>query len=548
MAQSDLRVTSHVGRDLLASAGPFRTEASVVWEYVVNSLQYVERGVSPIVDVQIRPRRRAIAISDNGKGMTRETLNHFFKMHGENLERQAGRPGRGKFGTGKSAAFGIANALRVDTVRDGKRNVVLLTRSAIDASDGSDIPLEHVIVDEPTDSTNGTVIGIEDIALDRVDARSIIEYVERHLAAFRSSAPQVAINNHVCEYNEPRVARSRTFRPNDEQRKELGDIELTVKVAQAPLPDADQGIFVTAGVGNLVAIERGGMERKEFGSYLFGEVNVPALESHESKIQPYDATRSLQLNPRHPLVAVLVGFIGSRLDQVRKELVAEEREARKTEEARRLHEESQRIAELLNQDFDALRSRLYEIRAATSHPGRAEATFGQKQGANDDPDEWIEGIEEPGVLVASDTATKEAQPSGRVDPLVPSRGERDIQGKELVSPAGGEGSRKRRPHGGFNVDYRHLGRDEDRSKYEASTLTIIINLDHPVVAAALNHGVEDLAFKRLCYEIAFSEYSVALGYEMARVDPEIPADDLLYEVRTTLNRIARGSAALYVAY
>ena len=45
-AQPQLKVTSHVGRDLLASAASFKNEAVVVWEYVVNSLQYVDPGVS----------------------------------------------------------------------------------------------------------------------------------------------------------------------------------------------------------------------------------------------------------------------------------------------------------------------------------------------------------------------------------------------------------------------------------------------------------------------------------------------------------------------
>ena len=42
--QPQLKVTSHVGRDLLASAASFKSEAAVVWEYVVNSLQYVDPG------------------------------------------------------------------------------------------------------------------------------------------------------------------------------------------------------------------------------------------------------------------------------------------------------------------------------------------------------------------------------------------------------------------------------------------------------------------------------------------------------------------------
>jgi DNA topoisomerase VI subunit B len=176
-----LKVTSHVSRDILAAASSFKNEAVVVWEYIVNGLQYVDPGISPKVSVTVLPGHQGIVIADNGSGMTLKDLEHFFQMHGENLERRAGRPGRGKFGTGKSAAFGIANTLRVDTIRSGKRNVVELTRDMINASDGGEIPVEWIERDKATDDPNGTTISILDINLERVRRAPIIEYVERHL-------------------------------------------------------------------------------------------------------------------------------------------------------------------------------------------------------------------------------------------------------------------------------------------------------------------------------------------------------------------------------
>ena len=102
------------------------------------------------------------------------------------------------------------------------------------------------------------------------------------------------------------------------------------------------------------------------------------------------------------------------------------------------------------------------------------------------------------------------------------------------------------PQGGFRVEYKHLGKAEERSLYDPPTLTILINLDHPLVSAALGDGnVEDTTFRRLSYEIAFSEYAMGLGYEISKQDPNIPADDLLYEVRSTLNRISTAAVALY---
>ena len=95
-----ISVTSHVGRDLLQSAAIFKNEDAVIWEYVVNSIQYVDRGTTPKIQVIVHPRKKEIEIHDNGAGMTADDLEHFFKMHAENIERKRGRPGRGKLGTG----------------------------------------------------------------------------------------------------------------------------------------------------------------------------------------------------------------------------------------------------------------------------------------------------------------------------------------------------------------------------------------------------------------------------------------------------------------
>ena len=41
--------------------------------------------------------------------------------------------------------------------------------------------------------------------------------------------------------------------------------------------------------------------------------------------------------------------------------------------------------------------------------------------------------------------------------------------------------------------------------------------------------------------------ALALGYEMANRDPDIPSDDLLYEIRASLNRVSAAAASLYAA-
>lgn len=121
-------VKSHVARDLLQNAGLFKTDKLVVWEYVSNGLQYVDPGTNPEVRVKLKANPLRIVISDNGRGMDKDGLRNFFVMHGENVDRKEGKPGRGRFGTGKSAAFGIADTLRVSTIRDRRMWVVELNR------------------------------------------------------------------------------------------------------------------------------------------------------------------------------------------------------------------------------------------------------------------------------------------------------------------------------------------------------------------------------------------------------------------------------------
>lgn len=547
MNPEPLKLTSHVGRDLLASAASFKTEAAAIWEYIVNSLQYVDDGVAPKVQVFVSPRQKTIEIIDNGRGMDRDVLKQFFTMHGENIDRLRGRAGRGKFGTGKAAAFGIGNLLRIDTCRNGHRNVIELHRAAIEASKGEDIDLKWIIRNDNTTFPNGTTVTITDIFLPKLTTQPIIEYIERHLQAFRAIMPEVAVNEHVCQYREPSVIKTFSFRPSPKQLETLGNVELIIKVSMTPLPTSEQGVTVTAGSGNLVAIETAGVERKEMGSYLFGEIDVPALDTFTSPIEPFDTTRSLQLNPQHPVVRMLIPFIGSKLEDVRRTLVEKLNEERKTEEARRLSIEAQRIAEILNADFKNVVGRLQNIRSASARPGNLGANFGNSLSSDSSEGVWIEGTAEPGDLEHSPNSPRNsAAKTNRNEPDLARRGTPNEQGDSSIDPAGGSGQKAKKPRGGFSVEYRRLGQDSDRSKYDRTNLMILINLDHAVLRNALRiAGVDDLNFRRLSYEIAFTEYSIALGYETAEQDPDIPADDLLFEVRSTLNRVSTSAAALY---
>jgi hypothetical protein len=541
--QPQLVVRTHVGRDLLQTAQLFRTLEAAVWEYVANGLEYVDPGVKPKITVDLDNRKKAVTVTDNGRGMDHAGLQQFFTMHGENPDRKAGKRGRGKFGTGKSAAFGIAPRLRVSTVRDGQRNVVELRLDDIKASEGEDIPI-HWLVREETDADNGTVISIEDILLPRLQPEPLIRNIERHLPYWRAAEPTVYVGAHLCEPWQPSVASTHTFQPNDEQQKVIGNVELTIKVAQAPLPDGLYGIAVTTAPGVLVAIESAGIEAKEFGSYLFGEVEVAALESSDDQLAAYDLSRSLKLNPANPVAAVLIGFIGYHLDQVRKGLVDEQRKKRREHQFQQLEEAATRIAKLLNEDLSSVADRLADIRSMRRRAGRVAEAGGAGGGST--PDEWVEGDDAPGLLdLRPHEPTTTAEPKGREAPDLARPGHPDPAGIDKVSPRGGTDA-KPRPRGGLEVHFDNLGPEQDRSIYDPGSKIILINLDHPMVEAAIGlGGVDDLTFRRLAYEIAFGQYALAVSQEFLKRDPDLTADDVLYEVRDTMRRITRRAANLY---
>ena len=541
---TDLVVTSNVGRDLLQASQHFKSDRTVVWEYVANSLQYTNAGIPPEVVIAINERRKRITIADNGEGMRLSGLEHFFQMHGENLERAEGRIGRGMFGTGKSAAFGIADELVVATVRNGKKTRVRLHRNdVVRATDGDPIPIQVMESEVSTGEPNGTVIEISDIHLKKLDRAGVISYIERNLSHYPRDV-SVFVDHHQCEFRQPDTAEEHSFEPEGDIARELGaGVQLYVRVAKGPLDEELRGIQVFS-YANWHETTLAGAEGKPMSEYLFGEVDIPALEEFEGPIPPFDNTRSGRLNPENAIVAALYRFIGPNVDGVRRQLVTRERERARTEEARLLAQQAEKISEILSEDFAEFRMKLRRVSSAVT--GR---DMGKKFEplAGDEEDTWTEGGEHPAVPAQTGDAqgepgsggTGDDQPPEFLKPVVP-----DPDGSTSGSPKGGdEPSKKRRPRGGLTIKYQNVGEGQSRGKYVLDTRTITINLDHPQVAAAYSlGGPDDISFLRFTAEIATSEYAIALATELA--ETYTIADEAIFDIHDTVDRISRRFADL----
>ncbi|MBU6424279.1 MAG: ATP-binding protein, partial [Chloroflexi bacterium] len=233
-----LQLVTHVGRDVLANAAHFATVPKAVYEYVSNSIDATPPGRPCTVRVTIAtvgPRRR-IEVADDASGMSREQLRAFFTMHGENAWRRAGRKVRGRFGTGKIAAFGRADRLRVDTVQGGVRNVAELRRADLEAAEaGRPIAVRDLVVEEPAHERDGTVVTIEDLHRGtRADRAEIVRYLQRQLGR-HLVRHTVLVDAARVEYVEPSALEEHRFPAPEAVAALAGPVELIVKVAARPL-------------------------------------------------------------------------------------------------------------------------------------------------------------------------------------------------------------------------------------------------------------------------------------------------------------------------
>jgi len=540
-----LVVRSHVARDLLQTATQFKNDRSVVWEYVVNGLQYVDPGVNPKVNVLIEHGKKRISIADNGRGMDWAGLQNFFVMHGENQDRLGGRSGRGKFGTGKSAAFGIGSILRITSFCGGKESAVELHRTEVEAmTSGEVIPVRILHRNIDTEKANGTVITIEEIHLRSIDQKGIASYIERHLKRWPKGV-SVFVNGRECEVIDPPISFERRFAPDDGLGRVLGSVELVVRVSKVALDQDERGIAIySKGVWHETTLA--GHEGRELTQYLFGEIDVPLLDDDQSPIAPFDASRSMRLNPSNDTVSSLYAFVSHGIEAVRKELLELDRRRRADEESRRLDEQANEIARVINDDFDGFRGKLVKVHGK----GVGRFDIGRTLPTKDPA-----GVE---ALPGTDIPAEVDSPSGAPGASGGTSGGGDIP--RLLAPtvkqspdgdnigqAASERTSKKRSTGGFGVRFDHMGSELNRAKYVSDERTIYLNLDHPQFATALRgSSIDDISFRRLAYEVAFSEYSLALALELAQREGYYsdPTDPIV-EILETINRLARKAAFLY---
>ena len=541
---TEIKVSTHVARDFLQNAEYFNTLPKVVWEYVSNSLDNSKESGQP-VNVVVDMLGSVIRIADDASGMSRKDLQNFFQMHAENRQRLRGKRVRGRFGTGKCAAFGIANCLRIDSSKNGKRNIVELHRSDIlSARDGRPFPVGDILVDEPTDQSDGTLVEISDFRVKSLDFQPAIAYIERHLSRYRQRA-RVVINGQECQFEEPQASEQITVSPPPEIAEHIGDVKLVVKVSPVPLDPETNGVDVLSnGIWHDTTLA--GLEKREMSEYLFGEVDVPLLEEdREWDIAPFDNTRNNALNVQNPVVAVLFGWIAQELEKVRQRLVEAERSRRQSDEAKKLEKEASEIARMLNEDFERLQMEFEFARLVASRQGKVKkaevnGTEGEPlPGGGELTTVWQEARNSRGKVKGGRSLDSNKRTSDGSD-LVP--------GSQPGSPKSSADGNQKRRRGLFHIAYKRETPERNRSRYDRDTRTIVINLEHPQIASAYNasgKNTESRQFLEISYEVAVVEYAQAIPFEkIEQAGEQYRASEALFDVGDTINRLSRRFAGV----
>jgi hypothetical protein len=543
-----ITVRTHVARDLLQSAAYFNSIPKVVWEYVSNAIDNPRQGEAVTVVVDIRQER--IVIEDTARGMSREGLQQFFQMHGENLARRQGRAVRGRFGTGKSAAFGIANHLVVETVQNGLLNVVSLDRGDIErANDGDPFQVREHVIDEPTEREAGTKVVISHINVRQLEVDRTRKYIQQHLRRQHQSH-EVIVNRRLCQPEEIPFVREMAFQTPTEARENLGDAVLTLRVSPEPLDSDDVGVHIfSRGIWHESTL--GDQTGKQYTDYIFGEVDVPALEEDTGPVPPFDNTRSNQLNRANATVIQLLAWISRSIESVRRDLAQEERARRDTELAKELEGQAERIADLLNEDFRDWAREEARLRLTANAVDAGVAV------PHTVPDETVtellpnglapmpEALEPGGIRLPPGTGKEPTPKKGRA----PSGTDQPTESGERGTASNAEGGgvpTKRRARSGFSIQFRNMTDAAFRSRYVPATRTILINLDHPLLRAALatEGGVGGKSFQQLSYEVGATEYAFALGFEVATregesYDPFLALNDALRSVDRVSRLLSR---------
>ena len=507
-------MTTHAGRSLLQEAARFSNEGKAVGEYVKNSWQYTDHD--PTVEIFVNHDDKSIRIVDNSNGMDIDDINkRFLVLHQENVERAKGKIGRGEFGTGKIAALGIGEILRVRTVRNKKINEFEINRSDCDAAvSEKEVKVHWIKSNQNTSEKNGTIIDILKFRQKRkININSIKEFLQSKTLTETVYEHKIKLFLQAEELKKKEIPFSKEIKVNiDEELKSiLGDTELTIKVASRRLEDGERGVKVfTKGIYKAFIKN----PPAKYNEFIFGDCTCDKLIDENQDPPIFDSSRREELQEDNELAQKFKGFVLQEIDKVRKSLEKEANAKKDKEKEEALKKEAEKMREFFNSDYKEQELELQKRTAKAKGNidkkdkdlpslGETKIVVGKDFNVNIVEGDENAGVHEGGGNGGGGGGDRPGREGGK---LVKTEGESRYQGKERQS-------KKRKSGGGFDIDFENAGPDSYRAKYEDATRKILINLDHPYLTKIEKMAGGDrksTKYMRPAWEAAAFEYAVAM--------------------------------------
>lgn len=529
-----------ISRAILDSANAFGNLGKVGEEYLTNSLDAFETIIhdNPALNLNrldckvrmvINVPKKEIIFEDRHSlmGMSKNMVfDSFFRLHAENLARRRFVNVRGKYGTGKVAAFGInASYFLVDTVYRGLRTTVNATKKAFYSAGKPKLDVIRV-GEEANEQENGTTITISLANSKYTSGRNIgnaVKHLQKIFGRFldRYFIELVTIMSNYdtkemrLTYNAPNAVYEKSYPVTEKYRALLRETTLIIKRAAEPIEDEDQkGILITS---NFYPKEQTyfALDHKPYADRYFGEWEIASLDEYEGENPPILSTRELRLNRNNEAVQAIYEFGGDILEKELREFAENEKARKRDETTKKLDKIAKELTDLLNDDFSD-----YEEAKRT---GRGDKGKVNRKGefADYDDSKLVSESDDIEVKRGNEESFVKAQNAELVGKIGTYEGDGDgkrpktnksrLKRDDNVDKNGVLKSvEKRKYGGGFTVRFEQLNHNDFIARADKNTKAITVNLDADPMKVHLKNckdNIYDSVFRMFAYSAAIDEYA-----------------------------------------
>lgn len=348
-----LNVGVNIGRAVLQRAIDFKSRPDALFEGVANGYEAYDFGQTAKVDINIiQGKSGFVTITDFARGMDRDDLARFFSLHAHTQRRVGGRNLRGYNGTGKVAPLVVGRSMRVDTVRNGFRNVVVLTLDAVEKAAATNTPivLKELVRNEQTTDANGTTLTISKLMqpFKAEDIREVREKISLEMMMWMKGA-EITVNGEAVEaqkivFDEERIVTS-----------ECGNFTAKMMYREIGHPEELAFTFVSCGP-IFVARENFGKEGHKYSSKVSVAISTTedwANEHFNTRRERFvSESRDLKMKTTDAKARELRDFAIKAVSEYMKELVDQEEQRKKDEDNKLLREWEQDLSRAFSSMWD----------------------------------------------------------------------------------------------------------------------------------------------------------------------------------------------------